>query len=393
MCQSMESKRHKTRGKVAEIFTLLIYLAMGVCHGVYCIRHGILDQIGLLSYYVLLLVGIVAFLYIHIILHELGHLIGGRLTGYRFVSFRIGSFMWIRRNGKLSLAKYSLAGTGGQCLMDPPEWKKGKIPFLLYNAGGVLMNLLACLVFFAAAFLLGQIAWLHAFFILGGLLGIALMLVNGIPMQVGSADNDGNNIKHMRQSIQTVRCFWVQLRINAENAKNIRIKDMPEEWFLLPSDEAMQNGLCAAVGVAACSRAMDQMDFALAKKLADKMLRPEYGTLPVHRYQLTTELIFVELMGQNRRDVLQAYATREYQKFDKVMKSNPSRLRTQYAWKLLGDKNPKAAQILLDEFEKVAARYPYACEIEGERQLIAAVQAQYQASNEQVESASEGSFS
>ena len=47
----------------------------------------------------------------------------------------------------------------------------------------------------------------------------------------------------------------------------------------------------------------------------------------------------------------------------------------------------------LDEFEKVAARYPYACEIEGERQLIAAVQVQYQASNEQVESASEGSFS
>ena len=53
----------------------------------------------------------------------------------------------------------------------------------------------------------------------------------------------------------------------------------------------------------------------------------------------------------------------------------------------------KAAQILLDEFEKVAARYPYACEIEGERQLIAAVQVQYQASNGQVESASEGSFS
>ena len=56
-------------------------------------------------------------MFIQIVIHEAGHLVFGRLTGYEFVSFRIGSFMWIKEEGKLKLKRYSLAGTGGQCLM------------------------------------------------------------------------------------------------------------------------------------------------------------------------------------------------------------------------------------------------------------------------------------
>ena len=53
-------------------------------------------------------------------IHEGGHLICGLLTGYRFVSFRAGRFICYRRQGKLRIGRYQIAGTGGQCLLGPP---------------------------------------------------------------------------------------------------------------------------------------------------------------------------------------------------------------------------------------------------------------------------------
>lgn len=38
---------------------------------------------------------------LHILVHEGGHLIAGLLSGYRFVSFRVGSTMWIRQDDRI----------------------------------------------------------------------------------------------------------------------------------------------------------------------------------------------------------------------------------------------------------------------------------------------------
>ena len=73
-----------------------------------------------------------------IVMHELGHLIGGLLTGYRLVSFRIFSFMLVKIDGKWQHRRSSVPGTGGQCLMAPPRIKNGDYPLALYNLGGIL---------------------------------------------------------------------------------------------------------------------------------------------------------------------------------------------------------------------------------------------------------------
>jgi len=48
----------------------------------------------------LLVAGLVLGIFLQIIVHELGHLICGLLSGYKFVSFRIGSRMLIKIRGK-----------------------------------------------------------------------------------------------------------------------------------------------------------------------------------------------------------------------------------------------------------------------------------------------------
>ena len=48
-----------------------------------------------------LVVSLMLSLYLQVILHEAGHMVFGLLTGYRFVSFRIGSRMIQVENGRL----------------------------------------------------------------------------------------------------------------------------------------------------------------------------------------------------------------------------------------------------------------------------------------------------
>ena len=75
-------------------------------------------------------------------IHELGHLVCGLMTGYRFVSFRIFNYTIIRIDGRLRIKKFAVAGTGGQCLLTPPDLPLDRIPTGWYNLGGVLANII-----------------------------------------------------------------------------------------------------------------------------------------------------------------------------------------------------------------------------------------------------------
>lgn len=66
---------------------------------------------------------VVSFLF-SILIHELGHLVMGLMTGYKFLSFRFLTFhVQHDENGKLKLFKQNIPGTMGQCLMIPPNKK------------------------------------------------------------------------------------------------------------------------------------------------------------------------------------------------------------------------------------------------------------------------------
>lgn len=59
------------------------------------------------------LIMVVGFL-VHIIIHEAGHLIFGLMTGYSFVSFRIGSHTIVNVDNKLKYKRFNIPGTAGQ---------------------------------------------------------------------------------------------------------------------------------------------------------------------------------------------------------------------------------------------------------------------------------------
>ena len=294
----------------------------------------------------------------------------GLLTGYRFSSFRIGSFMLVKEQGKLRFKRMSLAGTGGQCLLCPPELQGGKIPYILYNLGGSLMNLIFSLLCVLLYLLWRGVPYLAPLLLLSVAIGTTLALTNGIPMRVGMIDNDGRNALSMGKDAESLRAFWVQMKINEQTASGLRLRDMPEEWFAMPTERGMQNGIGSALAVFRCNRLMDEQRFDEADALMAEILDGENAVLGLYKNMLRCDRIYCELIGENRAEVLNGLLTREQKKFMKAMKRFPSVLRTQYAYALLAERNEKNAGKYKALFEKTARRHPYQAEIESERELV-----------------------
>lgn len=318
---------------------------------------------------VALFIGLYIGIFLQTILHEAGHLVFGLLTGYQFSSFRVASFMWVKESGKLRFRRLTVAGTGGQCLMVPPDMVDGKIPVVWYNLGGSLMNVIVSVVCLGLwALLRGTL--LGIFLLIVAIVGIAFALLNGIPMRMGTVDNDGYNAFALGRNPAALRGFWVQLKANEQIAKGVRLKDMPEEWFTLPADEDMGNSMVAPLGVFACNRLMDAHRFEEADALMERYLDMESGIVGLHKNLLVCDRMYCELIGENRPEKLDEMWTKEQKKFMKSMKRFPSVLRTQYVYALLAEKDPAKAEQIKARFETCAKTYPYPSDIQGEREFM-----------------------
>lgn len=274
----------------------------------------------------LLIAGMYAAIAAQLILHEAGHLAFGLMTGYRFCSFRVFSLIWVKIGGRIRLRRLSIAGTGGQCLMAPPEMKNGKIPVTLYNLGGSIMNLLtgaaALAAFFAALQGMGA-----ALLLVTAAVGLGIALMNGIPLHMGVMDNDGMNVVTLRRDAEAMRSFWIQMKVNELQTQGVRLRDMPEAWFALP--EKMDDAMTAALGVLACNRLMDAHQFDAAAALMARMTRCT-AMAGVHRAMMACDMEYIALITRGKA-AQETARTAAQQKIMKQMKDFPSVLRIEYA--------------------------------------------------------------
>lgn len=369
-----EKQRKIRRGRCAGIaFMLLLGVVCGIITGKYL--YSVLAAGGTPGEYrlttALLLVGTYAALILQVVIHEAGHLIFGLMTGYRFLSFRIGSLMWVKENGRLRQKRLTIAGMSGQCLMIPPEeMPEGKIPFVLYNLGGPLSNFASGLLFLGLYFPCRNVPYLSVFLLLFCAVGFAYALINGIPMRLGTVNNDGYNTLSIGKSPAALRAFQIQMKVAGRAAAGERLRDMPEEWFVLPSEEEMGNSMTAAIGVFAYNRLMDDHRFEEAVRLMDRLMATESAIVGLHRGLMICDRVYCGLIRKDRRDLTDKLLDKQQKKFMKAMKNFPSVLRTEYACALLAEKDPEKAARIRARFEECVRSYPYAVDIDSERELL-----------------------
>lgn len=236
--------------------------------------------------------GFIVSLFLLVILHEGGHLVCGLLSGYRFVSFRVFNLTLMRdADNRLRLKRFSVAGTGGQCLLSPPDLPLEDIPVTLYNLGGIIANVLALII--ALPFLWADLSPLATdLLFIFMITDIFLILMNGIPMQAGGIGNDAYNIRLLRREPESKRALIIQLRSNAMIQNGVRPKDMPHEWFKVPEKIDYRNPLEVSLPIMEASRLLDMMEWQNAYNRFNALYAHKDEIMPLYVKEIACELAF-----------------------------------------------------------------------------------------------------
>ena len=196
--------------------TVIIVLFTDISFNQFLEKWQRIEALELVGVMLLSLITFVLCCILQIILHEGGHLIGGLLSGYRFVSFRILNWTIIKEEGKLRIKHFNIAGTGGQCLLTPPEKPIHNIPVAIYNLGGVMINFLTATLSLILLITIEDLPYpIELFLIFNCIIGFFLGILNGIPFSFGAISNDANNMRLLLKDEQSKQTMVHLLHINA----------------------------------------------------------------------------------------------------------------------------------------------------------------------------------
>ena len=355
------------------VMKIVGFIIGGICGALIVIILPSTGLLNLLAGIILLVIGFV----LHVFIHEAGHFVAGKISGYDFVSIRFFSLMFVMKDRKLTRKKYNIAGTAGQCLMSPPVPVNGKFPFILYNLGGVLMNCIFSVLFLVLYFIFSTLSasgsWL---FILFAIVGTATVLLNILPINLGFP-TDGYNVLTLGKNKIASSAFWLILYINDMITKGVRHRDIPtEHFYFLDSVNWSDNKnlwvISAEINRFECL--VDRHDFKEAKALAERLLHTANKMLGIQKNELLCELLFLELIGECRKEEIDRLYTEDIKKYIKATSTYPARQRLMYAYsKLFLNDNTEVAKIL-EKFNKTCLSYPFDGEIARDREMISLIE-------------------
>lgn len=299
-----------------------------------------------------------------IIIHEAGHLVFGLLSGYRYLLFRIGSLTLIKRNNKFEFKKLSILGTGGQCILMPPESNEpGKVPFLLYHAGGGIFNFLTAVIALPIAFSLSGII-IRTFLLILGTLSLVIGFTNLIPMII-QVPNDGYNILIMLKNPSERVAVYKTLKVNGLLFNGMTPSQIPPELFELGSE-----GFYKVVEELLKAQALiDTLDYEGAEKILSEAKNDD--KIKYYYLECRSELMFCKIMNGAPAEEIEKLYDQELAKYiASAGKTLISKRRLMYAYNLLIRHDAQAAEKEYQAAMQLKDTYPIEGEIISEFKII-----------------------
>lgn len=322
-----------------------------------------------LAVFLVAIVSLIVSLAIIVPVHELGHLVCGLLSGYKFVSFRIFNYTLLKEDGKFKIKKFAIAGTGGQCILTPPDLPIEKIPIGWYNIGGVVANIILLLVVLPF-FFLNLNPFVAEALAIFAMTDVIMILINGIPMQAGGIGNDGYNIKLLKKSLLSKQGIVNQLRANALIQKGMRPKDMPEDLFYNPPEIDYKNALEVSIPLMYYGRIIDEKSYDIALEGMESLYSHKDEIMPLYVKEIACELAFLYLRTGKleKADMLLDNDLRKY--IDTYRKMMSSKERLLLAVALYLDKDIDKARDIYNCFEARKSEYLLQGEVKSDLALM-----------------------
>ena len=258
--------------------------------------------------------------------------------------------------------RYSIPGTGGQCLMRPPALDDGNYPVIFYNLGGGLLNLIISGAFLLATVTNGADLFLISF----GMAGIFAGLTNLIPMNF-KIPNDGHNIFNLNKNQLAKRAFWLQMESNALLSAGKKLNDMPAGLFEFPADAEPKNTVTLSIPYLKICRLTENEKYGQAKTLYEQF-KNEPAFLDLYKLEIQADFLGYDILNDTETSTLQID-----KKLIKYLERTPNLLshsRILYSYFSMVDKNPTKSDYYKRTFYKLVSKYPYPSTIEADNELM-----------------------
>lgn len=362
--------KNKKQGKFKPILVVFVLLG-GVCGFLITGLLQYLEQDGVSSLFGLIFVITISFIsfFITPVIHEAGHLVMGLLTGYEFVSFRVGTFTIIRENGKFVRRKFDLAGTGGQCILTYRAVNNPQdIPYFWYNFGGVFFNFLTAFLCVPIILLVKNSFVFVGFAVFAGI-SVLMGIINIIPTKSLGVGTDGYNLILMKKSPADRAALYKIMVINALQYQGTRLEDMPGE-LLKFSDEEKKCTFGSALIILEANLLMNKHDFINAEKKY-RIIAEDGDALELYRNECKCEIMFCMVMnGCTAEDIDHIYDKDLKKYIAATEKTYIMRKRLMYAYYLRIEKDPQKALKEYNLARKMEDTYPAKGEYLSEMDLI-----------------------
>lgn len=313
-----------------------------------------IDSRSVIFFLVLLL----PMVFLHVIVHEAGHALFGQLTGYQFISFRVGPFLVVKEANGLTFKRFSVSGTLGQCLMRPPEYHEHQaFPYKLYLLGGVLMNLILSLLVLWLFPL--NFASLSLIFI-----GFLTALLNVIPMGF----NDGVTLRLASKNVQQRYLLYLQLEAHALLTQGLTYTELPAKMtqtihvsrvtYLSQFQDFLRLGCL-----------LENRDFDSLGLMLNDFSSHLGDFIYPYQLELKKELVFyLAYCEETDERIVKIWHEKAFQKSLNQPQANNLRIKAMYAWKV--SQEVDRALLYLNQAVPLLANAPTKGEAKVEHLLI-----------------------
>ena len=284
----MSKRKRFTSTTLLKILTFFFFGSLGAFNAYYELKHyGDVT----ISFYLYTMAIVLVSVPIHVLLHEVGHLLAGLLSGYEFIMFRLFNHLWIKTDAGLSRRKQYIPGVMGQALMVPPEKSENeRPPFLLYHLGGLILNGLTAIAFV----LFGRgIAdpFTRYFFYLSAVIAVFLLITNALPFK----GTDGYNIrKYLKDPKQEDEILTI-LYLYRDMVKGLSFSEI-QESIQLDTMQDFKNPNSVTLYSLQAAAAFENYDFEKAREKYSVLWNKMDQLFDAHKTDVSMNYLFTLLL-------------------------------------------------------------------------------------------------
>lgn len=296
-----------------------------------------------------ILIAFCLFIFIHIIAHESGHMIAGKLSGYRFLYFRVMNWALVKEEGTFRIARFSIAGTGGQCLMIPSSNVK-VVPYKLYLWGGALANFAVAIIGIILNIFVIDSLYLYIFSITSLISGV----INIYPLSF----NDGNTLKNLNRDPIKRQQFFQQLELAGLLTSGKEFETIDIHHLIENPNEPLTEQYNAYVTLVKVYRELEGENFGHALEILEPLWQHRTDLIKPYQIEVMREYLFCHLTldlheTSIQDEVLKDKLFREYLKTKQL-----ETYRMQAAISLWGEYDLKKTQEWINKAKKSLNQAP-----------------------------------